>query len=90
MGISGWAADRLCLASSFICGDVFFADKTTLACAGAIRKSSPVIVGSLVVMVTALTFSILGSSKHDVKTLIAAILYISAGSVQRREPSYYY
>jgi len=46
--------------------------------------------GSLVVMVTALTFSILGSSKHDVKTLIAAILYISAGSVQRREPSYYY
>jgi len=32
----------------------FFADKTTLACAGAIRKSSPVIVGSLVVMVTVL------------------------------------
>jgi len=47
--------------------------------AGAIRKSSPVIVGSLLVMVTALTFSILGSNKHDVKTLVAAILYITGG-----------
>jgi len=52
--------------------------------AGAIRKSSPVIVGSLVVMVTALTFSILGSNKHDVKTLVAAILYISGGMIKRR------
>jgi len=52
------------------------------AYAGAIRKSSPVIVGSLVVMVTALTFAILGSTKHDVKTLIAAILYISGGTIQ--------
>jgi len=43
-----------------------------------------VIVGSLVVMVTALTFSIVGSSKHDVKTLIAAILYIFGGTIQRR------
>jgi len=38
-----------------------------------------VIVGSLLVMVTALSFSILGSNKHDVKTLVAAILYISGG-----------
>ena len=51
---------------------------------GAIRKASPVIVGSLVVMVTALTFSIIGSNKHDVKTLIAAILYISGGMIKRR------
>jgi len=55
-------------------------DKTRHA-AGAMRKSSPVIVGSLIVMVTALAFSILGSNKYDVKTLIAAILYISAGTV---------
>jgi len=31
-------------------------------------------------MVTALTFSILGSSKRDVKTLLAAILYICSGN----------
>jgi hypothetical protein len=46
---------------------------------GAIRKSAPVIVGSLLVMVTALTFSILGNSKRDVRTLVAAILYVCAG-----------
>jgi voltage-dependent calcium channel gamma-5 len=51
---------------------------TTNSISRAIRKSSPVIVGSLLIMVTALSLSILGNSKRDVRTLVAAILYISS------------
>ena len=56
---------------------------------GAIRKSSPVIVGSLLLMVTALTFSILGNSKRDARTLIAAILYVCSGQYHNttRQPA---
>jgi len=47
--------------------------------AGAIRKSSPVIVGSLLLLMIALTFSIIGSTKNDFKIIVSAIIYIFSG-----------
>src|SRR6218665_1128559 len=49
---------------------------------GAIRKSSPVIVSSLVIMTTALGLSMLGNGSRDsdIRSLLAAVLYISSGN----------
>ena len=46
---------------------------------GAIRKSSPVIVGSLLLLLLALTLSIVGSTKNDFKIIVSAIIYIFSG-----------
>jgi len=46
---------------------------------GAIRKSSPVIVGSLLLLLIALTFSIIGSTNNDFKIIVSAIIYIFSG-----------
>ena len=48
-------------------------------CTGAIRKSSPVIVGSLLIQIIALALSTIGNTKKNVKTLIGAVLFISSG-----------
>lgn len=46
---------------------------------GSIRKSSPVIVLSLLVLITALGFATIGNNKKDSRTLVGAVLYIFAG-----------
>ncbi|ESN90681.1 hypothetical protein HELRODRAFT_166386 [Helobdella robusta] len=52
--------------------------ETTHAINRAIRKAAPVITGSLLIMVVALSLSILGSNRRDVRSLLAAILYITS------------
>jgi len=47
--------------------------------AGAIRRSSPVIVGSLLLLLIALTLGIIGSTKNDFKIIVSAIVYIFSG-----------
>jgi hypothetical protein len=49
---------------------------TTMSILRAIRKSSPVIVGSLLLLLTALTLSIVGTTKNDFKIIVSAIIYI--------------
>lgn len=54
-------------------------------CAGSIRVSSPLMVTGLVLTLTAVVMSIVGSVRHSGKTVIAAILYVLTGIL-----SYFY
>ena len=47
--------------------------------AGAMRRSSPVLVISLFILIGALACSTLGNSRRDFKTLIGAVLYVVGG-----------
>ena len=49
---------------------------------GAIRKTAPIIVGSLFVLFFALSLSIVGTTKNDYKTIVSAVIYIFAGQSQ--------
>ncbi|KAK2192055.1 hypothetical protein NP493_40g08025 [Ridgeia piscesae] len=51
---------------------------TTNSILRGIRRASPFIVIALLIMIAALSFSTLGNTKEDVKTLIGAVLYIFA------------
>ncbi len=44
------------------------------------RRSSPVVVLSLLIMFVALGFSTVGNAKGDYKTLVGAVLYVIAGN----------
>ena len=46
---------------------------------GAIRKSSPLMVSSLLLLIIALGLSTVGNTKRDGKTLIGAVVYIMSG-----------
>ncbi len=47
--------------------------------AGSIRKSSPVVVVSLLILIVALGFSTVGNTKRDTKTVYGAVLYVTGG-----------
>ena len=48
--------------------------------AGGMRKSSPLIVGALFVIIAALACTIIGNSRGSNKTLVGAVLYILGGN----------
>lgn len=43
------------------------------------RKSSPVVVVSLFILILALGFSTVGNTKQDTKTVYGAVLYVTGG-----------
>ncbi|KAI0230990.1 Voltage-dependent calcium channel gamma-5 subunit [Lamellibrachia satsuma] len=51
---------------------------TTNSILRGIRRSAPFVVIALLIMIAALSFSTLGNTKEDVKTLVGAVLYIFA------------
>ena len=67
------------LVPQFVGFSCFHSGPIAFVIAGAIRQSSPVIVASLMLMITALAFSIIGNTRRDARTLIAAILYVCSG-----------
>ena len=53
---------------------------------GAIRKASPIVVISLLILAMALGFSTVGNAKGDMKTLVGAVFYIFSGEYFRWYP----
>ena len=51
-----------------------------LLLSGAMRRASPVVVLSLLILFVALGFSTVGNSKRDYKTLVGAVLYVVGGN----------
>ena len=46
---------------------------------GSMRRSSPVVVVSLFILIVALGFSTVGNTKRDAKTVFGAMLYVVGG-----------
>ena len=49
---------------------------------GSMRRSSPVVVVSLLILIIALGFSTVGNTKRDVKTVFGAMLYVIGGKYE--------
>ena len=46
---------------------------------GSMRKSSPIVVVSLLILMLAFGFSTVGNTKRDTKTVYGAVLYVTGG-----------
>ena len=48
------------------------------------RKSSPIVVVSLLILMLAFGFSTVGNTKRDTKTVYGAVLYVTGGKAFNR------